>query len=60
MRKPVVITTPYPTVEEIAARSKMSREDVEYLVNLAKDLVHSGKNRGRTARPAVKKRARRK
>jgi len=39
MRKPVVIRTPFPTVEETARIMKVSKADVKWLVAMADRLI---------------------
>jgi len=54
MRKPVIITTPFPTVEEIARRSNMSPSRVAEIRRLAAKLIAEREN-GRGRPGATKK-----
>ena len=63
MPERTLITTPFSTVEELAARSGMSPEHTKELVELAKELMKRSRARERSAksgsaRAAAKKRSR--
>jgi hypothetical protein len=59
MRKPVVIRTPYPTVEEIARLHGLSDRVVDELRQMAREFAEEtfAKRRHRTPSKAVGKRA---